>query len=486
MLHALKHYALRLWTAIVFGGAVVLSIPPWTGNGLTPAFTLLPAAAILLGVFFAAGAAYTALGIRSVRSHLHGAEDWERAGSAAEAEASYRKALSAYDSFLLSPRGRKRVYLELAGHMARFYAARMDQRAVSGQFITAYLARHPEDAGLAEIWLHQAGSRGWLRRQDQRLAARIGNAHPDNAAIQELLARYCLMEERTDFSALQTYHRLIESSAPGTSSDLIKRLSELFAEQGRADPWALPVYVRAAEQHPEKSMLRAGIAATLKSIQTNEQNRKWIEAGRRLLKNTDPDQIRPLLRHFTFSEPQPAAPAPPKRRSAQRLWRQLVPAIGIAARRTTEALLSAARRARLIVEWLKKTPAARRAILWVFFTAATVAAIVLVVNTAGYLFKSEKPPEEAAPVAKATGKFTIQVAAYLKEEHARRFSAELEQHGLDVYWTASPVGQKQWYQVRISRFQDKDAARAFGEALKSKGLIDDFYIANYEPPQYRP
>jgi hypothetical protein len=486
MLHALKHYSLRLWTAIVFGGAVVLSIPPLTGNGLTPASTLLPAAAILLGVFFAAGAAFTALGIRSVRSHLHGAEDWERAGSAAEAEASYRKALSAYDSFLLSPRGRKRVYRDLAEHLARFYAARIDQRAVSEEFVTAYLTLHPEDAGLAEIWLHQAGSRGWLRRRDQRLAARIGDAHPDNAAIQELLARYCLMEERTDFSALQTYHRLIESSGPDTSLDLVRRLSELFVEQGRADQWALPVYVRAAENRPAQPKLLAGIAAILQSIRTTAQNRKWIEAGRRLLENTDLDQIRPLLRHFTFSEPQPAAPAPPKRRSAQGVWRQLVLAIGIAARRTTQALLSAARRARLAVQWLKKTPAARRAILWVFFTAATVAAIVLVVNTAGYLFKSEKPPEEAAPVAKATGKFTIQVAAYLKEEHARRFAAALEQQGLDVYWTAGPVGQKQWYQVRISRFQDKDAAREFGETLKSKGLIDDFYIANYEPPQYRP
>jgi hypothetical protein len=280
---------------------------------------------------------------------------------------------------------------------------------------------------------------------------------------------------------------MIESSGPETSSDLIKRLAELFLEQGRADQWALPIYVRAAEQSPEQSMLLAGIAATLKSIRTTEQNRKWVEAGHRLLKNTDPDRIGPLLRHFAFSEPQTETVlAAARKPSGPGLWRQVGLFIGIAARRATDALSFAARVAVEGWMWLKKTPAARQAILWGFFTAATVAAILLVVNTAGYLFKSEKLPQETAPVATAAGKFTIQVAAYLKEDHARRYAAELEKHGLDVYWTASSGGKKLWYQVRISRFQDKDAARAFGETLKSRGLIDDFYIANYDPPQYRP
>jgi len=490
MLHALKHYALLLWIAIVFGGAVVLSIPPLTGGDLTPASTLLPAAVILLGVFFATGMAFTVLGTRSVRHQLHEAEDWERAGSLAEAETCYRKALSTFDSFLLSPRGRKRVYRELADHLARFYAARIDQRAVSGTFITAYLDLHPEDDALAEIWLREAGSRGWLRRQDQRLAARIGNAQPDNATIQELLARYCLMEERTDFSALQAYHRMIESAGPGTSPDLVKRLTDLFLEQGRADQWALPVYVRAAEIVPEQSMLLAGIAATLKSIQTSAQNRKWIEAGRRLIEDIDPDRIESFLRHFQISErkTEAAMPTSDRKRSDLRLWRQLGHFTGVASRRATEALYSAVRLATTGWVWLKKTPAARQAVLWAFFTAASIAAIILVVNTAGYLFKSEKPPQEATPAAaaKATGKFTIQVAAYLQEDHARVYAAELEKQGLDVYWTASSGGKKQWYQVRVSRFQDKDAARAFGERLKAKGLIEDFYIANYEPPQHRP
>jgi hypothetical protein len=45
------------------------------------------------------------------------------------------------------------------------------------------------------------------------------------------------------------------------------------------------------------------------------------------------------------------------------------------------------------------------------------------------------------------------------------------------------VGAKRnWYQVRIDHFADKAAARRFGEELKAKGLINDFYVANFRPP----
>ena len=55
---------------------------------------------------------------RRVRRQIRAAEDWERSGSAGEAETAYRRALSAFDSFLLSPRGRRRLSPELADHLA--------------------------------------------------------------------------------------------------------------------------------------------------------------------------------------------------------------------------------------------------------------------------------------------------------------------------------------------------------------------------------
>jgi cell division protein FtsN len=81
-----------------------------------------------------------------------------------------------------------------------------------------------------------------------------------------------------------------------------------------------------------------------------------------------------------------------------------------------------------------------------------------------------------------TDPFTIQVAAYLKSEHAHRYVAQLKKNGLDAYWTLAVSANKKWYQVRISHFADKQSARQYGESLKAKGIIEDFYVANYRRP----
>ena len=74
------------------------------------------------------------------------------------------------------------------------------------------------------------------------------------------------------------------------------------------------------------------------------------------------------------------------------------------------------------------------------------------------------------------------VAAYLKEEDAKRYVKQLTDNGMDAYWTRASGGGKNWYQVRISHFKTKSEAKAFGETLKTRGVIDDYYVANYNRP----
>ena len=69
-----------------------------------------------------------------------------------------------------------------------------------------------------------------------------------------------------------------------------------------------------------------------------------------------------------------------------------------------------------------------------------------------------------------------------ESEYAHRYVALLKKHGLDAYWTQAVSANKKWYQVRISHFADKQSARHYGESLKTKGIIDDFYVANYRRP----
>ena len=77
--------------------------------------------------------------------------------------------------------------------------------------------------------------------------------------------------------------------------------------------------------------------------------------------------------------------------------------------------------------------------------------------------------------------FTIQVAAYLKREDAQSFADNLKQSGVEAFFTQAKSANRTWYQVKVSHFATKEAARAYGESLKNKGLIDDFYVANYTP-----
>jgi cell division septation protein DedD len=112
---------------------------------------------------------------------------------------------------------------------------------------------------------------------------------------------------------------------------------------------------------------------------------------------------------------------------------------------------------------------------------------VLVINTVRHLVKTETPVTqkiEKAPET-ITDPFTLQVAAYLKPDYARTYVEKLKKQGLDAYWREAISANKKWYQVRISHFPNKKSARDFGESLKAKGIIDDYYVANFVAPPTR-
>ena len=81
-----------------------------------------------------------------------------------------------------------------------------------------------------------------------------------------------------------------------------------------------------------------------------------------------------------------------------------------------------------------------------------------------------------------TDPFTIQVAAYLKPEDAQGYVSYLKKRGLNAYWRKRKGTEKTYYQVRVSHFADKASAKAYGASLKAQGIIDDFYVANYDRP----
>ena len=76
--------------------------------------------------------------------------------------------------------------------------------------------------------------------------------------------------------------------------------------------------------------------------------------------------------------------------------------------------------------------------------------------------------------------FTIQVAAYLNPEDAKRYVSQLKKLDLDAFSTQAVSAQRKWYQVKVSSFETKLSAQEYGQKLKSQGVIDDFYVANFQ------
>jgi hypothetical protein len=142
------------------------------------------------------------------------------------------------------------------------------------------------------------------------------------------------------------------------------------------------------------------------------------------------------------------------------------------------------RQIRSVVQWTLRSKKSRQVFTGVLLVGLSAAVVFLVINTVSHLVKTETPVAqkiEKAPET-ITDPFTLQVAAYLKPSYAMTYVEKLKKQGLDAYWREAISANKKWYQVRVSHFPDKKSARDFGESLKAKGIIDDYYVANFVAP----
>jgi hypothetical protein len=480
MLSFLKHIAARIWLTVFFGGVACLWVLPsiQTRTGLD--WVLLPVVFILVIAFVLIGWVSTRWGFGSVDRLIHEAGVFERDGMISEAENRFRRALAVFDSFLISPLVKKQKAGALTARLARFYLARARKTYDAEIFLLSYLQSNPQDEEVAENWLQQVESHGGLREEHQDLAYLIGSAQPQNLTVQSVLARYYLMLERTDFPALQTYRRVLTSDQP-LPTDFRKNLADLFLRERRADEWALAIYLKAIEVSDQRPEILKGIAACVRWISLSERNKPLLQQAYTYLEGIDAAEIKQMSTGFKPPVP-PAdlqAVQRPKKRRASFL--QTAGAVLQTFYEDVAALPPwIFRRMRSVLQSRKS----RRVFGGVLLAGVTAAVVVLVINTVGHLVKSETPvaPKIEKAPEKVTDPFTLQVAAYLKPGYAKNFVENLKKQGLDAYWREAISANKKWYQVRISHFPDKKAARDFGESLKTKGIIDDYFVANFVAP----
>jgi hypothetical protein len=533
-----RHMAVRVWGTILFGSLICMTLlPAWQGV-LGLATIYLPVVVAFTLCFMALGWMMNRIGLAQVRRQVSEAAVWERAGMSAEAENAFERAKAVYDGFWLSPMQRRRCADWLSKRLARFYLAQAALGRKDHAMVLSYLGGHPDDDTVALAWLEAALRRERHSRQEQEIAARVGDALEANDQVQRLLMQFYLSDRRVDFEALQTYRRVWHQRGALPES-LILSLAQVLSKESIINDWALKVYLRGYSLGDPHCL--EGIAAGERLLSINTDNRHDLSAAREILSVLNEEQRRKLIRPFEsqvaaqekpkkskpapkiiakaeFDAPGPSneekfelgqwseeddgaeVPAPVKPRNekalllAKSVWGQ------------SKAMMSAIWRYCLVL-----TRMGWRGLVWAFgallkpllkngintwrqsaslrrgtaYAAAGIVILALAIAGWRSMGGVPEPIEPAiAPVAETTpapvtDPFTIQVAAYLKPEDAQRLVDRLKQEQIDAFWTKAASANRTWYQVKVSHFPTRDDARKYGQQLRSRGLIDDFYVSNY-------
>ena len=480
LLSFLRHISIRIWIALLLGGLVSLSVLPILQSRLGLASNPFLATAILVLFFWVIGWALNRWALSAVDHLIAEAGAFERDGLYTEAEAAFQRAAAIFDSFMISPFVKRNRAGYLGARLARFYLARSRWDQKSEDFLVSYLKSNPRDGDVAQHWLHQIESGRGLNDEHQELAALIGDAQPKNIVIQSTLARFYLLLERADFPALQTYLRVC-NNAKSATPEFLTALAQLFIKEQRADEWALDVYLRALAQDGDRKAYLAGLAACVHWIPPAERNRHLLQSAYRRLKGFDANTLKRMRAGFN-----PPVPTKPPRKIHRRikpgaLLAGIVQALyhypGAIIKWTASLIKEAA-------DLIQNSRKIRRALTGILLCGLLLGIGVLVVNTVRHLTATEASHAKVAPPpAKIiSDPFTLQVAAYLQAAHAKNYVQQLKKQGVDAYWSEAVRADKRWYQVRVSHFATKQSARDYGAKLKAKGVIEDYYVANYRRP----
>ena len=87
--------------------------------------------------------------------------------------------------------------------------------------------------------------------------------------------------------------------------------------------------------------------------------------------------------------------------------------------------------------------------------------------------EADKPVAISAPVKRNTGKFTVQIGAFRSEKRAIEARSKYQSLGYDAYMEKTTVGgtDREWYRVRIGRYQRMSEAEKVSRELNAKGDI---------------
>lgn len=475
----LKNITARLWLTALAGGLICLILLPAWEHLFGLRWMILPAVVILSATFASAGWVMNRLGIAFARRQVHEATAWERSGMTREAENGFQHAAALFDGFWLSPLFRRKKAPWLYGVLAKFHLSQFPGAPHTRSLAAGYLRHYPQDRIVAESWLEGLVSRKQFSDEEHAAAACVGEALGHHPAIQQLLMQFFLAGGRMDFDAQMIYRQAWKAQQP-LETRQVHELARLLLRESMINPWTFQVYLKAYQEGMADAL--AGVAAGLHLVPLGEEGRKDLATARQLVAGLDAEKIQRLGAGFKAPEEEPIRGATG---GSARLGKPLASRVV----ESVESVLSS------VIKGLRDALASGRGWLaglkprYVLYGLGIFGACGLVM----WMVLSGRPSKAptSAPERESGGKvsvenkvvitdpFTIQVAAYLSARDAQKVVDQLAGQKLDAFWTQATGANRTWYQVKVSHFPTRKAAQRYGLDLKSRGLIDDFFVSNY-------
>ena len=508
-MNLLRHMAVRIWISIFLWFFIAIWILPAFQTIIGIRWLIIPAFLLFLSTFLLTGLIMKQIAYARIDRLLKDIRIWERAGMVQETEKALTNAVAFFDSFLLSSGSRNPYYDKLLTRAAQHRIARGGRHIALDRWVLAYLDRFPEDQDAAQIWLQSALKLDNLPPEHFDLIGKLSKRQPENQGLQQLLGRGYLSEGRADYEALRVYRRILTANGY-SGSNFLNQLAHVLAVEGVSDEWALRIYLKAYSNSPDSPHLLKGILACIQSIGDHEHNRHLLIRARNLLTKRTMSQADPVKLEQTLQSLQPTKKMPPptepektlpfsesdtrliptkliatkflsKKRPQKRSASHLQ--IWHAARRTAHALMVPFQKLFLNGSEYLNLKKSTGLLKWGGGGALCAGIVFFVVNGV-FLDSLDHPADKLPPVPleEKTKPYTIQVAAFMSMGDAKEYIQKLSARNLNAYMTEANRYNKKWYQVRISHFADPQEARIFGADLKSKGVIDDFYVTNLNHP----
>lgn len=496
MIFTLRNIAVRLWLSVIMGIPLSFTLYPdlmalMPLRHPSPSLFLL---LIVIFIFFVTGAFMNGIGRLVIVRQIEAAGRWERAGIFTKSEACYLKAVEAFDSPLLSVFLARRMAQSVTGAIARFHLTVESHSPHMNLAVVSFLFHHPHEMELAGLWINRRFSSHPLippspleDRVITRLAEKVTAVH--HPLLEGLTALFVEMK-REDFAARRVFALTLadKNRCMETDDTLKKAMENLTISLNQND-------------------LSNGMDRTDGIDRTDEIDRTGeIDQTGEIDRTGEIDHKTKLFQKEMAMDPTTSASIfsdswPPRQRPSRRKIPSIpnpIPWLIRLAKSMGKALLGLLDKTRQwvsgSVDALLTNGVGRKILKWAVVLSMVCGLGILIANTVTHLLHptqvvpsaSEEPVEMTAPIEPSLPppplpepkRFTIQVSAYLNEAHARAFLNDLSDEGIDAWVSSAEGGGKTWYLIRVGKFSTKADAAAFGDDLKGKKRISDYFVDN--------